>query len=212
MPDRSNRAFFSAADPDAEPYARAIRRQNAINESRERSSAGASSNAAKIADTAKLAGDVTTTAELVPAAVAALSRDVDDLEAAKAVARFTGPVGRVLSAVAATAGFKADRKNGMPLDEAFIKHGGGLLLGAGLGAAGRVAGSVIGAPGGAAGSLFGGAAVGAIAEKDGEFLAEDLADTWGDAKRATRWFTRQVGALNEPSYWVQPRFRGSSDY
>lgn len=199
----------SVVDPDADAYDEMIRRHKAMLATREGQGAGDGSTAAKIARTADTAGNVTAAAEIAPAAMTALSGAAEDLEAAKAVARFTGPMGRLLSAASQTTGFKADRARGMPLDEAFIKHAGGLALGAVGQAGGSYLGGLAGAPGGVGGVRAGAALGGYMGGKDGEFLAEDAANAWHDAKRTYRGFRdvfdRNMAAVNDPNSWIRPR-------
>lgn len=170
----------SVRDPDREAYDAMIREQKAH-------------NARQAAGTADLAGNVASAANVGVSTVADLSHDAEDLRSAKAVAKFLGPVGEVFSAAAASQGFKADRAEGMPFDEAMIKHAGGFILSKPIGAAGAWSGGVLGALVGLPG---GGAAVGwHMGQKDGEFLGRDLARLWGGAKTAwknSQEFGKQV--------------------
>lgn len=179
----------SVRDPDREAYDAMIRGQKAH-------------NARQLADTASVAGNVTTASQLVPATVAAVSKDVDDIAAAKAISKVAGPIGDILSVVAAKEGFKADRAAGMPLDEAFIKHGGGLVLGKGIGVVSGWAGGTLAGPPGAI--LLGG-----MGEKDGEMLATDLAETWGSSKRFAKQLAgtvqRGLSQADDPGYWLERR-------
>jgi hypothetical protein len=98
----------SVADPDKEAYDRMIAGQKAYNEAKHSELRQAPSTAAKVEDTLKRTGDVLTAYEAAPAAVAALSHEAQELKTAKTVGRVLGPAGKVVSAGASIAGFKAD--------------------------------------------------------------------------------------------------------
>lgn len=192
----------SVLDPDARDYEAMIQRHKKLAAERERLRQGGAVRSRQIAGMSNLAGEVVTAAELGPAGVALASGAAEDIEAARFVARVTGPLGKILSTVVASESFKADRAEGMPLDEALIEHGGGLVTRAALGSVGGWAGASVAGPFG----LGLGAYVG---EKDGEFLAQGLAHGWRGAKDAARrnWGAVRDGLtlLERPPNWRDGR-------
>jgi hypothetical protein len=167
-------------------------------------------NEARAADLASRADEMNSLSEQVSDAFAKTAGATEDLEAASAFKKFTGPVGKLLSTIAAAEGFKADRHRGMPLDEAVIKHGGGLVLGTLIGDVAGAAGATVCAPAdpvaGPIPSIFCGGAMKHMGGKDGEWLAEAGADAWHASKASVgslvNTFRRNVGAINTPSNWA----------
>ncbi len=212
MSDQARRAPRSVPDPEKADYDAMIVRQRALNAAQEREQEA--NRADSYASTANQADDVLTAFGLTPAIVSALAGDNDAFRAAKSIQKVTGPAGHVLSIGAAKAGYKADRLRGMPKDEAVIRHGGGLALGALLGAAGAYAGGALGARGGHRGALAGSGLFGYMGAWDGKEIARQTADAWHDAKafsaQVSRTIGRNLATLNDPRYWANRtgRFRG----
>jgi hypothetical protein len=185
-----------------------IRRHKALMAQREQRAANGPSTAAKIAQTAGMARDVTSAAEIGMAGIAAISRDVDDLRAARTAARVTGPLGHALDATSQAAGYVSDRRAGMPTDEAAIKHVGGLGLQTGAQIRGPRIGAALGSEGGPGGMLLG-SLLGYAGSKAAEPLGAVLANDWRGWKQlygdAERGFNRTMSWLNDPRTYVRPR-------
>lgn len=207
-------------DPDREAYERMCRRQRAYNEAQEARLCGPST-AEKVQDTAGLAGKVQKAGEIGSAMFAVLSGADDDLKAAEAIKKFGGKVGPALSLTAAKAGYDVDRQRGVPVDEALIRNGGGFALGQGLGKVGAFGFGTIARlnprlrknPAG----VMAAAGVGEyIGERDGEMLADDLANGWAGLKAGARdvggAIRQGVGALNDPAAHVGRRRMGPDPY
>lgn len=167
-------------------------------------------NEARAADLASRADELNSLSERVSHDFAKSAGSADDLQSARAFKKFTGPMGKLLSTIAATEGFKADRHRGMDLDEALIKHGGGLALGTMIGDVAGAAGATVCSPAdlvaGPIPSISCGGVMQHMGGKDGEWLAEAGADAWRRSKASVGslvdTFRRNLGAINTPSNWA----------
>lgn len=220
MAQMARKEARSVADPDAKPYAEMIRREKlnqaqreAVETRRRAEGARTAASLQSIADTGKITGDVLTASEVGSSHFASLSQSADDLSAAKAASRLTGPAGKVAAAGSTITEFRADREKGMPLDEAVIKHGGGAAFGFAGGAVGGMAGGAVGVrsrrtPATIWAWATGGAAAG---QKLGEEIGESLGPAWAQAKKdaalARDAFNRRMTGLNDPTRWMGWRGR-----
>jgi hypothetical protein len=100
------------------------RKQRAYNEAQEACIARRRAEALDAAD------KVNSAAGAVPGMAAGITGDVGDAAAAKAARKLPGAAGRVIGPAAAAAGYDADRNAGVPKDEAIIRNGVPLALGA----------------------------------------------------------------------------------
>lgn len=99
-------------DPDGEAYDRMCRRQRAYNETQE----------ACIARRRAEALDTADKVNSVAGAVPAITHDLGEARAANAARKVTGVIGKVTAPIVGAAGYDADRKAGIPFDEAAIRN------------------------------------------------------------------------------------------
>lgn len=157
--------------------------------------------AQKVADTSDLSNKVNSGATIGSAGFAVASNAAQDLAAARTVARVTGPIGHLLDAATQTAGFKADRASGMPLDEALVKHAGGMVLGSILGAVGRGVG-IAATPEVPPLAEFDGALLGEAGNYLGQDMAAGAAVGLHKTKGELKLVGRNISAMDNPSAWV----------
>jgi uncharacterized protein YcfJ len=95
--------------------------------------------------------------------------------------------GPVVSGIESTAGYFADRRDGMPADEALVRNGGRFGLGALGGVLGGIGGGAVGTviePGG--GTFVGGVLGGIAGSRVGESWSDEFGDAYVRAKRAAQ--------------------------
>jgi len=209
---------FSAADPDGPAYNAMIAKHKRLSTEQE------AAQYEKIGKTADLADKTLDKSQRAAETLGKVAQDDELLRFANKYGKLTGAAGYALSAISNGTGFQADRKRGMPLDEAFIKHGGRYALGLAGGALGGAAGALVGGGvGGAAGTAapgigtVAGAAVGAGAgglagaiggAEAGEYAADRLAAGYRKLKRGETQIQRHIYELTDPLTILRRRDRG----
>lgn len=181
------RAPRSVADPDRSAYDRSVRENARLQAEREMREADRSDS---VADTADRTSDLLTAFQIAPA-TAGVFGDADALALARRLGKVFPYADNVLSLISATAGYKADRARGMPVDEAAMKNGGGLVRAKAADAGGTIFGAWLGAnlgrPAGpegvAAGGVIGGLLGGESAERLTGVADDHIAAGWRRYKR-----------------------------
>jgi len=163
--------------------------------------------ARRVGGVAKIVENEVTAAQVVSALFAAASGFDEDLKAAKFVKNVGGPIGPAVSVTGAIAGYEADRRSGMPKDEALIKNGGGFVLGQSLEKLAGASGGLL-----AARRLNPAAVVGTasvmeyLGQWDGEDVAHLTQEGWRDTKAKARDIARTarqgITWANDPCTWV----------
>jgi hypothetical protein len=194
MAQVSKREPYSVPDHDGPAWEEMRRKQRAYNAAQEAALAEKRAQAAEVAD------HVNTAAGLAPAVVAGISAEVSDLRAAKAAVKTTGAVGKVIAPLAAVAGYKADRANGVARDEAVIKNGVGPGVGLAFGALATAAFP-------ATAPLWLAEGTGALVGLTGGPIGNRLAQSWRHVRDDPYW-RDQVNKLTNPSYFLNRARQG----
>ncbi len=205
----------SVADPDAAAYDESMRQQRPRNtRTSGLPSAGRQPGRGiykgKVAATLDLAGNMSTTAEIVPGVIGHISADPRALAAARSISKANRVLGPVTSAGSSLAQYGADRDKGMPRDEALLKNACGFALG--LPASARAAAACAGLlsefpPVAIIGGAMCGLAGDVAAKKVSTFAAEGVAGLKDLRQQVQQTISRNLQTLNSPSYWVYGRER-----
>lgn len=209
---------FSAADPDGPAYAATMAKEKRLRAERE------AQQQQKISGAADLTDKVLDRSQRAAETLGTIGQDEELMNFARKYGKLTGPAGVVLSAMSKRADFQADRARGVPLDEAFVKHGGryalelaggaaGSAVGATTGGAlGALAGSEVPVVGNVAGGLLG-AGIGGFAGSvggayAGEYGADRIAAGYRRLKRGETGIQRHIYELTDPMMIMQRYTRG----
>ncbi|MET0271755.1 MAG: hypothetical protein ABW360_02060 [Phenylobacterium sp.] len=197
MAGSSRGSWETVVDPEEKAWREAAARQRARNEA-QAAEAERKHRARQIEGAAGYAGNVMEAAQVGSAVHAGISKNPKAEKFAHGMKKLGRRAGPVVSGIESTAGYFADRQQGMPADEALVRNAGRFGLGALGGGIGGIGGAALGTfvePGG--GTLIGGALGGFAGAEIGSGWSDELGDAYVRAKRATQ---RAAQPYTDPAY------------